>query len=394
MVQDAGFNEIIKLDFEGNNNNLKLFSNLDELIFINTTKEINNNKFNYELDEIEIELGNIILPGIRKFKSSDDELRFIIYMFEGYRGKNSEILTNFNEKYPPQELNQQEKAILNKFIQNNENDDYKTFLFSIQLLIDYIQKAGKEESMKISEVIRNMPDQININENVKYLFSNLEIAINKLVRIFELFEHLCWDQIKENLLDEFMKQIDEDKKETIIKYFKKKEDKKGNYITKLELASAVRKFISRYLAGKRSQSEINEDKMLFDYLNRADLWVKNIDNPKFEKEYFEMIKLKITVGEAMHFYDLLGGNSPLLNLHDDEKYIKLKNDIENNEDVIEDQEENPNRIVINEDDKEESEINTSSRKIKKEIKKEGKEEDEEKENNEGIQKKKQRRKLY
>ena len=394
MVQDAGFNEIIKLDFEGNNNNLKLFSSLDELIFINTTKVINYNKFNYELDEIETELGNIILPGIRKFKSSDDELRFIIYMFEGYRGKNSKILTNFNEKYPPQELNHQEKAILNKFIQNNENDDYKTFLFSIQLLIDYIQKAGKEENMKISEVIRNMPDQININENVKYFFSNLEITINKLVRIFELFEYLCWDQIKDNLLDEFMKQIDEDKKETIIKYFKKNEDKKDNYITKLELASAVRKFISRYLAGKRSQSEINEDKMLFDYLNRADLWVKNIDNPKFEKEYFEMKILKITVGEAMHFYDLLGDDSSLLNLHDDEKYIKLKNNIENNEDIIENKEENPNRIIIIEDDKEEREINTSSRKKKKEIKKEVKEEDEEKENIEGIQKKKQRRILF
>ena len=89
MVQDSGDNEIIKLDFEGNNNNLKLYTNIDELIFINTTKDISSKKFNYEMDEIEIELGNIILPGVRKFKSSDDELRFITYMFEGYRGKNS-----------------------------------------------------------------------------------------------------------------------------------------------------------------------------------------------------------------------------------------------------------------------------------------------------------------
>ena len=95
MIQDASFNEIIKLKInENEKNNLKLYSDLDELIIVNTSYEPFNNKFNYELDQIEIELGNIILPGVRKFKSTDDELRFITYMFEGYRGKNSNILTN------------------------------------------------------------------------------------------------------------------------------------------------------------------------------------------------------------------------------------------------------------------------------------------------------------
>ena len=87
------------------------------MIIINTTNDISSKTFNYELDQIEIELGNIVLPGVRKFKASNDELRFITYMFEGYRGKNSNILTNFNEKYPPQELTYQEKRILNKYIQ-------------------------------------------------------------------------------------------------------------------------------------------------------------------------------------------------------------------------------------------------------------------------------------
>ena len=379
MIQDSGVNEIVKLDFEENNNNIKLYSNVDELIFINTTNNPFINKFNYELDQIEVELGNIILPGVRKFKSSDDELRYVTYQFEGYRGKNSYILTNFNEKYPPQELNNKEKSILKKYI--NENEDYKESLFSLQLLIDYIQKTGKNQNMSISEVIRNIPDHINIIDEIKNFFiTHTEFSVNKLVRIFELFEHLCWDQIKDNLLDEYKKNIDDEKSKLISEYYIANPDKK-NYIKKIELAGAVRKLISRYLAGKRSQSETNEDKNLFDYLSRVDLWVRNIDDDNFEKEYFKLSKLKITVGEGKDFYDKLGGDSQLLNLNIEENN---KNHIKNNFIIIEEENkkeqdnDNPNKINLIEDEEEKEKINL---KIK--------------EKNDKITKnKKQKRKLY
>ena len=390
MIQDASINEIVKFNFEENNkNNLKLYSNLDELININTTNDISINKYNFELDQIEIELGNIILPGVRKFKPSDDELRFITYMFEGYRGKNSNILTNFNEKYPPQELTNKEKKILNKYIQDNENDDYKIFLFCLQLLIDYIQKTGKDKDIPICEIINNIPEHINIDEKVKIFFNNKnEFTVNKLVRIFELFEHLCWEQIKDNLLDEFMKPIDEDKKKLIYNKAFFKDDKKYN-IKKVELASAIRKFISRYIAGKRSQSEINEDKMLFDYLNRVDLWARNIDDdPAFEKDYFELSSLKITVGEGKDFYDILGGDSQLLDLNVEEKNIKQIEDIELDEIT-----KNQNRIIIgNENNDINNDINTqSNNNIKRNKIKEDEEEDE---NQNYTSRKKPKRKLF
>ena len=341
MVQDVSINEIVKIDFEENNqNNLKLYSSLNELIFLNTINDTSINKFNYELDEIEIELGNLILPGLRKFKSSNDELRFITYMYEGYRGKKSNILTNFNEKYPPQELNNDEREILNRFIQSNENEDYKTFLFSIQLLIDYIQKFRKNEKM-ISEIIRDIPEYININENVKHFFiKNNNFTVNKLVRIYELFEYICWDQIKDNLLDEFMKKIDEDKKKKIDEYFKTK-DNKNSVIQKYELAGAIRKFISRYLAGKRSQSDINEEKMLCDYLYRVDLWTKDIENDNFIKELNALSKLKINVGEGLDFYDYLGGDSKF-NIIQEKPNLNFENNGENE-----------NRIILNNGEEEE-----------------------------------------
>ena len=110
MVQDATFNEIVKLNIsENEKNNTKLYSDFEEIFFVNLSNDPLINKFNYELNQIEIELGNLILPGVRKFKSSDEGLRFITYTFEGFRGKNSAILTNFNEKYPPKDLTQDEK---------------------------------------------------------------------------------------------------------------------------------------------------------------------------------------------------------------------------------------------------------------------------------------------
>ena len=49
---------------------------------------------------------------------------------------------------------------------------------------------------------------------------NTEFSVNKLVRIFELFEYLCWEQIKENLLDEYKKNIDDEKSKLISEFFK------------------------------------------------------------------------------------------------------------------------------------------------------------------------------
>ena len=332
MIQDASVNEIVKLQIgENEKNNLKLYSDLDELIFVNTSNNPFSNKFNYELNQIEIELGNIILPGVRKFKSTDDELRFITYIFEGYRGKKSNILTNFNEKYPPKELSQNEKELL----VNCAKDKYTNSLLCIQILINYIQNSGKPENTSIYEIISNIPEHINIDENIRNIFVlNKDIKINKLVRIFEFFEHQCWNQIQDNLLEEFMKPLSEEKIKLIDNYYKYN---KENGIKKIELATAIRKFISRYLAGKRSQSEIGEDKMLFDYLTRVDLWERNIDDPAFENEIFKLSKLQITVGEGKAFYDKLGGDNEILN-----SFIKNKDKFEYNDD-----EKDKNKIEIN-----------------------------------------------
>ena len=120
--------------------------------------------------------------------------------------------------------------------------------------------------------------------------------------------------------------------------------------------------------------------MLFDYLNRVDLWEIKIDNNNFEKEYSELSELKITVGEGKDFYEKLGSDSELLNLNNVEKN---ENEIKINEKDLEFDRDNKNVIIIDED--EEEEINTNSKRN------DNKENKEEKKSNFVIKKK---RRLY
>ena len=109
--------------------------------------------------------------------------------------------------------------------------------------------------------------------------------------------------------------------------------------------------------------------MLFDYLIRVDLWVKNIDDPKFEKEFFELSKFKITVGEGKDFYEKLGGDNELLNLFfKEEENINYNNEEENK------------KLIKNEINKQ-NEIIVSDKKIEMEDEKEQKEKSEMNEKN-------------
>ena len=96
--------------------------------------------------------------------------------------------------------------------------------------------------------------------------------------------------------------------------FNKKDNGKGYLITKLILSSAVRKFISRFLSGKRNAQDINPEFELFNYLQcREDIWKKEIkENANFDREMSEFIEIGIQVKNALNLYEVLGGDKSLL----------------------------------------------------------------------------------
>ena len=359
MIQDCNENDIIK------------FPPINEImnnIIIKNSYQKNYGVIVYNYQLIEEELSSIILPSIRRFISDNEKcLRYVIYQFEGFRGNKSNIITNFLEKYKPKELNNEELKIINNYKNNYEKNNNKkmtNFLFSLQILIDIILENNYDKN----ELLINIIEEKNQNDNINILKDLFDIGKDKdlftvdtLLNVFNIFEMICWEKIKENLMDVYLMDIDEKNLKTIDDYFSNESKDNNNQninnpkiITKRILSTALRRFVSRYLSGKRGQIEINENHNLIYYLSKHELW-DNYDfilNEEYEVELSKIFGYednnpnpKILVGQATKLYDHLGGDKNLLN----EYFSKLE------EEKKPDKEENDNLILEVEDNKKDEE---------------------------------------
>ena len=162
----------------------------------------------------------------------------------------------------------------------------------------------------------------------KCLNENL-FKINSLMSIFDFFEILCWPKVIDTLSDTYLKDIDQNIKQKIDKFF---DNKNIKYITKENLATVIRRFVSRYLLGKRGQNEIKENNNLFNYLYKQELWdqKKIIENPVFVNELKQLFNndkdsLMISVGQAAKIHNYLGDLEKEL-----KSFLKNENDEEQN----------------------------------------------------------------
>ena len=364
FIQDATLNEIIDLNRINKDILIDIIvKNTIPNIFntLKTEKKINFdniNSFEHNYENIERELGSLLLPGLRRFKPED--IRFVTYKYEGFRGNKSNIITNFNEKYPKKELNENQINYIFKFINKEDFIDKKTktnsfrknikkILFSLQLLIDYIQRENFDKLESLYDIIKKLPKQINICEEIILLFkgndnkievnndfnllinndnnnksdsNGIYFSVGTLITIFEIFEHLCWDSFKENLCGDYLQKIDEAWGKKIKKYFEDIKYKQEKIIKGENLCTAIRRFISRYLTGKRGENEINENNTLLNEILRAELWKPFFtESDSFEIEIGEIMSLmtdqydgSLKVGQALELYKLLGGDQSILDL--------------------------------------------------------------------------------
>ena len=372
MIQDVNKNEIINLD-KINNDVIKdiIIKNSLPDIFGNiiTEKEINYNNlctFEHNFAKIELELGSILLPGLRKFK---DDIRFVTYKYEGFRGNKSSIITNFNEKYPQKELNEKQIKYIEDFINKGDKKknklekkifdkkDIKNMLFSLQLLIDYFQRENFDKYESICDLIKKLPKEINICDEIRLFFKSngkekekekikkdnensfnilnndddeeeinlntnknnnnndicASFALNTLISIFELFEKLCWDSFKENLVGDYMQNIDSVWAKQIDTYFNQLQYYNDRIIKRENFCTALRRFISRYLAGKRGENEINENNTLLNELIRPELWEPYFtESETFEIEIGKLMEVMtdefaggLKVGQGLFLYNYL-----------------------------------------------------------------------------------------
>ena len=350
-IQDATKYDIINIDEN-------IYKNLNELISSCSMRNIFNKKKNmidynnyndiiYDYDFIEEELGKLILPGLKKFKK--DKITFITYLYEGLRGENSSILIEYNNKYIKKELIEDEKTSIIKLIKknNNKNKFIQDIFSSLQILMNEILKENYNQDYLIYNIIEKLPHYIILNEElvkmIKNKYKNDEdkksFNVNSLVSIFEYLEDLNWNEIKKNIPQDYQIELDEEIKRYILNYFDTIKDEK-KIITKINFVSALRKLISRFIAGTRLDIDIKEDAVLNLYIKREDLWNKKILEEKtFEEEIERICKNEILIKHCWCLYNLLEG--------DENKYEKMNQNKKNK---------NINRII----EENEFEINTSS----------------------------------
>ncbi len=151
-----------------------------------------------------------------------------------------------------------------------------------------------------------------------------------LVPIYEYFEKICWEEIKKYVLKDYQIELNEKIKEHILAYFDEDANKIEIVISKRDLASAIRKLISRYLASFRGIEDINPKKKLRLQISREDLWDKNIiEHELFETEINKIFIDEIIVGNSMALYNLIGeednnNNEIIKNNNNQKNDIKLK----------------------------------------------------------------------
>ena len=266
------------------------YINFDELYYTFSKRDIfkedgtinylNYNSFKYDYNKIEEEFGKIILPGLCLF-DNEDNLNFVTYWSEGFRGGKSDTLSTFYLKYPQKDLNSNEKQIINDYINNllseRHNYDFKGFFGSLQLLLFYLANNDVKKGEKISNIINQAPPYLKITGDCINFFNNEGnmLILDKLMNIFFFIEHLCFNDLVQSLQPEYQKEIPEDIEQRIREKLLIQRNPEDVY-TIGDLAAAVRRYISRYLVGKRQTTDIDENRDLAYDLSRTDLWPEKI----------------------------------------------------------------------------------------------------------------------
>ena len=217
----------------------------------------------------------------------------------------------------------------------------------MQLLIFYLSNNNVKKNDNISNIINNAPSYLKITNDCIAFFNNegKQFNLDKLMNIFFFIEHLCFNDLIEALQPEYKCEIKKD----IIEKIKEKLLKHRNDIeiyTIRDLAAAVRRFISRYLVGKRQTIDIDEKRDLAFELSRNDLWnekigkIENLDNLISNK----IGEFNLKVGQAYAFYQIIANEDKIdFNFDENNNNILNQNNINNN--IIDN--DNNSNIIIN-----------------------------------------------
>ena len=314
FIQDAKRNDILKFCNEEKLNEIIHSCSIRKCFDKDGIVKYNNYEgIEFDFDKIEESLCDYTLSQAKQFKK---DITFVTYRFEGYSGKKSKILQKYIEKYKQRKLNKEEISAISDYRKNNKKINYIEFLFDLQKMINYIQEENYLNEYSLFNIYKNIPAVIHFVEIKRFIDMINEIGknkacfftVNSLIDFYNLFENVCWEEIKEKVSEEYKNKFDDEEKKNIKKYFDELDNK--CIVNKMNLSTSIRRFISRYLLGKTEDCEFNKNTLLMHQLKKSELWDNSIlEKPSFEKEMDKINNLfNIKLGYSFDLYELLGGD--------------------------------------------------------------------------------------
>ena len=317
LIQECNISQIILIEERFKQSKYK---NLNDLIYsfsqrniFNVNDEINYynyNSFQYDYESIEEELTKIILPGVCQFEN-EDKLKFVSFLNEGFKEDYIHLFNSLNSKYTQIDLNDNEKKIIIRYIRNVNISCFEYLSTLKEIMLYLIENDGHDNLINI---IQNAP--IIISNNCKNFFSNIReiLTIDKLVNIFCLIEYLNFEYIEKILHEDFKKDIPDNKKNIILNKLCNNKKRRFKIFDIKDLASAVRKYISRYLIYNMESPDDIKYIDLTSEICREDLWKPNIGKLENLMEIIgrEINEYNLKVGEAYSFYKLIEEDMELI----------------------------------------------------------------------------------
>ena len=178
-IQQIKENEIFSLTKKFNFT--KVIFNSSYRKYIDTKNHENYNEFEIRLNQIELEMANILL---KNKKILNDDLIGFNFNNEVFSNEKTDLISNF--EYEKNPININDKEVIYTLVEDNagNNELYKKIINNFITLIEYLNKASKEQNNKINE--RTKICDVEIVKNLKNIskdFKEIFLDKQKIIQI-------------------------------------------------------------------------------------------------------------------------------------------------------------------------------------------------------------------
>jgi hypothetical protein len=254
-----------------------------------------------EFDFIEIEkfLSKQFIQG-KKILS--DEQKFVKFTFEYFRGDNSTLIPNFKRKIPQKTISQNQKSAINLYINNPKKGE--KLVSTLNKMIFFLERNKFDNDCTLINATEKMSKFLEIEKNIKEFFkNNMDFTLEYIIDIYNFTEKQIFDYIREHVSNDYKIELTEGKKNRINNFFNENGD---SVLTKKNLSTAIRQFISRFLMKEDDFDRTKEiTQYIFEY---EDIWESEIFDKISDMDKYNFINIDIKISEAVNFYDFLGGD--------------------------------------------------------------------------------------